>query len=86
VDEKLTAQSRAAKATYLLMIRQSMRTAELKEALGFSSYAGIYPLMDNLSAGGVPVYQPVIGHWALNRERLGHLDAILGEERRPLLE
>lgn len=84
--DNMTAQSRAARATYLLMIRRSISTAELRAALGFMNVSSVYPLMDNLSAAGVPVYQPDIGLWALNRERLGRLDSILGEDRRSLLE
>lgn len=61
----LTPQSRAARATYLLMLHREMHTAALVEALGYEDRHGVFHLMNNLSLGGVPVYQPQVGYWAI---------------------
>jgi hypothetical protein len=44
-----------------------MTTRELMESLGVTKQ-GVYALMDNLTLGGVPVYQPGLGLWTLLRD------------------
>jgi len=61
----LTPQSRAGRATYLLVLRGEMATSALAEELGYVDNHGVHHLMANLSLGGVPVFQPQAGYWAL---------------------
>ncbi|MBX3057455.1 MAG: hypothetical protein KF770_13385 [Anaerolineae bacterium] len=61
----LTPQARAARAVYLLMIHREMRSSELAEALGYANTNGVAYLMDALTLGGVPVWRPQAGVWAI---------------------
>lgn len=60
IDRRLdyTPQTKAALATFLLMNEMEITTAQLKKATGITTAAGIRYLMGNVSAAGVPVYQP----------------------------
>lgn len=61
----LTPQGRAAKATHLLMLRREMKASDLADELGYANTNGVSYLMDALSLGGVPVYKPRDGYWAI---------------------
>ena len=61
----LTPQSRAARATYLIMQHRELQTRQLAEMLGYESNQGVNYLMSRISLGGVPVFQPQAGYWAI---------------------
>lgn len=63
----LSPQARAARATYLLMLHGSVSTARLVDELGYGDGHGVWHLMNNLSQGGVPVFQPQPGTWCILR-------------------
>lgn len=65
-EGELTPQAKAALATYLLMMYEEMTTAEICRHTGITTRQGVLYLMDNLSSGGVPVYQPTPGRWAIS--------------------
>lgn len=68
MEEELTPQAKAAKATLYLLVRGSVPTRELMEVTGMHSPAGISFLMGNLSQAHIPVIQPEHGHWAVLEE------------------
>lgn len=76
MDEELGPQARAARATYLLVMRtlggaHQLTSREIAEATGLGTAAGVRYLMDNLTLAGVPVWQPGPGLWALNTANWG---------------
>ncbi len=64
-ESSLVGQAKAARATFLLMTRGPMRTAELMEELGYQSTEGVRFLMNNISLGHVPIWNPDRGVWAV---------------------
>lgn len=68
-NSELTAQSRAAKAAYLMFVRGQMTTGELAESLGVTPRA-VHYIMNNLSAAGIPVCGPEDSYWSVDREWL----------------
>jgi hypothetical protein len=67
------AQARAARATMLLMLRESVTAQELMCVTGIRTRNGINYLIDNLSLGYVPIYEIMPGTWAVNRDAIGTL-------------
>lgn len=68
-DQVTGAQARAAHVTYLLVIEQrSITTAEIMERTGLTTPEAVWHMMNNLSRGRVPVYNPAPGTWALLRD------------------
>lgn len=68
--EELPPAARAARATYLLLMRatetsEPVTSLEVAEACGLRSMAGVRYLMGNLEAAGLPVWQPGRGLWVL---------------------
>ena len=63
-NEELTPQARAARVTYLLVMRGQMTTRQVAEEAGISPNGARY-LMGNLSVV-LPVYQPEVGVWVLD--------------------
>lgn len=75
IDESsFAAQAKAARATFLLMTRGQMRTAELMEELGYQSTEGVRLLMNNVSLGHVPIWNPDRGVWAIAGFERGGMD------------
>lgn len=65
-ETRLSAQSRAARVTHLLLERDEMSSSEIRRELGYSRDARtVYDLLDRISLGGVPIYQPRKGYWAI---------------------
>lgn len=73
-ESSLAGQAKAARATFLLMTRGQMRTAELMEELGYQSTEGVRFLMNNISLAHVPVWNPDRGVWAIQGFEKGNLD------------
>lgn len=67
-EECLTAQARAGKATYLLMMYGPLTAKDLSDRLGYRHHHSIQLLLDNLSLGAVPVYEPQPGLWDILRD------------------
>lgn len=61
----LSPQSRAARVAYVIYFRGRLTNEQIKDLTGIGSRSGIHRLMNNLSLGRVPVYQPEDGVWAL---------------------
>lgn len=65
-EDKLPAQSRAARLTYLLTIRGEMKTADILRELGYPRGSRtLYDLIRQVRLGGVPIYQRRKGYWAI---------------------
>lgn len=67
------AQARAARATMLLLMRESVTREELMVITGIRSRQGLNSLIDNLSLGHVPIYEVQPGQWSVNRDAIGSL-------------
>lgn len=68
--EELPPAARAARATYLLLMRATetaspVASYEIAEACGLGTAAGVRYLMANLTAAGLPVRRPGPGLWIL---------------------
>lgn len=61
----LPPQARAARITYLMVLRGRLTAEEIREMTGIQSRRGALRLMDNISLGRVPVYQPEPGVWEI---------------------
>ncbi|MBP8055186.1 MAG: hypothetical protein KA314_05060 [Chloroflexi bacterium] len=65
-DQVTGAQARAAHITYRLVVeRRAFTTEEIMEETGIRSVQGVHALMNNLSCGRVPVYNPAPGKWSI---------------------
>lgn len=67
IYEDMSPQGRSAKVVYVLMTSRDKRiTVErVMEIAGYRSREGVRQLMEKISAGGVPIYQPEPSVWAV---------------------
>ena len=65
--EDMSPQARAGKVVYVLLTSRDRRitVARVMEIAGYRSSEGVRQLMQKISSGGVPVYQPEPSVWAL---------------------
>ncbi len=67
-DDGMSPQARAATAVVLLSENERVSNHQLMDALQFEHRQSIVTLMDNLSFGGVPVFQPETGYWSIIKD------------------
>lgn len=67
LHEDMSPQGRSAKVVYVMLKSRDKRiTVErVMEIAGYRSREGVRQLMEKISAGGVPIYQPEPSVWAL---------------------
>ena len=67
IYEDMSPQGRSAKVVFVMLVSREKRiTVErVMEIAGYRSREGVRQLMEKISAGGVPIYQPEPGVWAI---------------------
>ncbi len=67
IYEDMSPQGRSAKVVFVMLTSRDKRiTVErVMEIAGYRSREGVRQLMEKISAGGVPIYQPEPSVWAI---------------------